>query len=82
MSKIIDDLGYRIKIPNEEFLAITLVDNGVDPYKKMKKTTLEFKYTWKHNVEVSCGNYGCQACKYFYEKPPHTRRQLHWFVMN
>jgi hypothetical protein len=43
MSKIIDDLGYRIKIPNEEFLAITLVDNGVDPYKKMKKTTLQHK---------------------------------------
>ena len=43
MSKIIDDLGYRTKIPNEEFLAITLVDNGVDPYKKMKKTTLQHK---------------------------------------
>ena len=43
MSKIIDDLGYRIKIPNEEFLAITLVDNGVDPYKKMKKTALQHK---------------------------------------
>ena len=28
MSKIIDDLGYRIKIPKEELLAITLVDNG------------------------------------------------------
>ena len=43
MSKIIDDFGYRIKIPNEEFVAITLVDNGVDPYKKMKKTTLQHK---------------------------------------
>lgn len=43
MSKIIDDLGYRIKIPKEELLAITLVDNGVDPYKKMKKTTLQHK---------------------------------------
>ena len=43
MAKIIDDLGYRMKIPNEEFLAITLVDNGVDPYKKMKKTTLQHK---------------------------------------
>ena len=43
MSKIIDDLGYRIKIPNEELLAIKLVDNGVDPYKKMKKTTLQHK---------------------------------------
>jgi len=43
MSKIIDDLGYRIKIPQDEFLAITLVDNGVDPYKKMKKTTLQHK---------------------------------------
>lgn len=32
-----------MKIPNEEFLAITLVDNGVDPYKKMKKTTLQHK---------------------------------------
>jgi hypothetical protein len=43
MSKIIDDLGYRIKIPQDEFLAITLVDNGVDPYKKMKKTALQHK---------------------------------------
>ena len=43
MSKIIDDLGYRIKIPKEELLAITLVDNGVDPYKKMKKTALQHK---------------------------------------
>jgi hypothetical protein len=43
MSKIIDDFGYRIKIPNEEFVAITLVDNGVDPYKTMKKTTLQHK---------------------------------------
>jgi len=41
MAKIIDDLGYRIKIPNEEFLAITLVDNGIDPYKGMKKTALQ-----------------------------------------
>jgi len=43
MSKIIDDLGYRIKIPNEEFVAITLVDNGIDPYKKLKKRTLQDK---------------------------------------
>jgi hypothetical protein len=43
MSKIIDDLGYRIKIPHDELLATTLVDNGVDPYKKMKKTALQHK---------------------------------------
>ena len=43
MSKIVDDLGYRIKIPQDELLAITLVDNGVDPYKKMKKTALQHK---------------------------------------
>jgi len=37
MSRINDDLGYRIKIPKESLLAINLVDNGIDPYKKMKK---------------------------------------------
>jgi len=41
MAKIIDDYGYRIKIPTEEFEAITLVDNGIDPYKKLKKKTLQ-----------------------------------------
>jgi glutamyl/glutaminyl-tRNA synthetase len=43
MSKINDDLGYRIKIPKEALLAINLVDNGIDPYKKMKKTSLHHK---------------------------------------
>jgi hypothetical protein len=45
MSKIIDELGYRMKIPEEEFLAITLVDNGIDPYKKIKKRSLQHKVT-------------------------------------
>ena len=43
MSRINDDLGYRIKIPKESLLAINLVDNGIDPYKKMKKTSLHHK---------------------------------------
>ena len=43
MARIIDDFGYRIKIPEEEFLAITLVDNGIDPHKKMKKKSLHNK---------------------------------------
>ena len=43
MAKIIDDFGYRIKISDEDYKSITLVDNGVDPYKKMKKTTLQHK---------------------------------------
>ena len=37
MARIIDDFGYRTKIPEEEYIAITLVDNGIDHYKKMNK---------------------------------------------
>ena len=43
MAKIIDDFGYRIKIPDEEFLALTLVDNGINPHQKMKKRSLHKK---------------------------------------
>jgi hypothetical protein len=43
MARIIDDFGYRTKIPEEEYIAITLVDNGIDPYKKMKKKSLHNK---------------------------------------
>ena len=42
MSKKVD-LGYVIKIPKEDLLAIALVDNGIDPYKKIKKVSLHHK---------------------------------------
>ena len=42
MSKKVD-LGYVIKIPKEDLLAIALVDNGIDPYKNIKKTSLHHK---------------------------------------
>ena len=65
MSKIIDDLGYRIKIPNEELLAITLVDNGVDPYKKMKKTTLQHKVVseYKRRLIVNISSFMRKSSK-------------------
>ena len=34
--KIADDFGYRIKIPLEQLNAMNLVDNGANPYKKLK----------------------------------------------
>jgi len=43
MARIIDDFGYRIKIPEEEYMAITLVDNGINPHKTMKKRSLHHK---------------------------------------
>lgn len=43
MAKIIDDFGYIIKIPDEELKAINLVDNGINPYKNMKKKSLQHK---------------------------------------
>ena len=43
MSRIIDDFGYRIKIPDEDFKALVLVDNGIDPYKKIKNKSLQNK---------------------------------------
>ncbi len=43
MARIIDDFGYRMKIPEEDFLAITLVDNGIDPHKTLKKKSLHNK---------------------------------------
>jgi hypothetical protein len=65
MSKIIDDLGYRIKIPKEELLAITLVDNGVDPYKKMKKTTLQHKVVseYKRRLIVNISSFMRKSSK-------------------
>jgi hypothetical protein len=65
MSKIIDDLGYRIKIPTEELLAITLVDNGVDPYKKMKKTTLQHKVVseYKRRLIVNISSFMRKSSK-------------------
>ena len=43
MARILDDFGYRIKIPDEEYMAINLVDNGINPYKTMKKRSLHHK---------------------------------------
>ncbi len=43
MARIIDDFGYRMKIPEEEYMAITLVDNGINPHKTMKKRSLHHK---------------------------------------
>ena len=43
MAKIIDDFGYIIKISDEELKAINLVDNGINPYKNMKKKSLQHK---------------------------------------
>ena len=43
MAKIIDDFGYRIKISDEDYKAITLVDNGINPHKTLKKKTLQHK---------------------------------------
>ena len=43
MARIIDDFGYRMKIPDEEYMAITLVDNGINPHKTMKKRSLHHK---------------------------------------
>lgn len=43
MAKIMDDFGYIIKIPDEELKAINLVDNGINPYKNMKKKSLQHK---------------------------------------
>tara|TARA_R110002074_G_scaffold1944_1_gene11752 strand:- start:846 stop:1247 length:402 start_codon:yes stop_codon:yes gene_type:complete len=65
MSKIIDDLGYRIKIPKEELLAITLVDNGVDPYKKMKKTALQHKVVneYKRRLIVNISSFMRKSSK-------------------
>jgi hypothetical protein len=43
MIKIIDDFGYIIKISEENMKAITLVDNGIDPYKNLKNKDLQHK---------------------------------------
>ena len=43
MAKIIDDFGYMIKIPEESMEAITLVDNGINPYKNIKNKSLQHK---------------------------------------
>jgi len=65
MSKIIDDFGYRIKIPKEELLAITLLDNGVDPYKQMKKTTLQHKVVneYKRRLIVNISSFMRKSSK-------------------
>ena len=43
MARILDDFGYRMKLPEEEYMAITLVDNGINPHKTMKKRSLHHK---------------------------------------
>ena len=65
MSKIMDDFGYRIKIPEEEFLAITLVDNGIDPYKKIKKRSLQHLVTneYKRRLIINITGFAKRSSK-------------------
>ena len=48
MAKIIDDFGYIIKVSEEDLLAISLVDNGINPYKNIKKKSLQHKVRNEH----------------------------------
>lgn len=48
MAKIIDDFGYIIKVAEEDLLAISLVDNGINPYKNIKKKSLQHKVRNEH----------------------------------
>ena len=65
MSKIIDDYGYRIKITPEEFEAITLVDNGIDPYLKLKNKTLhrDVKKEYKRRLVINISSFMKKSSK-------------------
>ncbi|MEE8478715.1 MAG: hypothetical protein V3S42_01785 [Candidatus Neomarinimicrobiota bacterium] len=65
MARIIDDFGYRTKIPEEEFIALTLVDNGIDPYKKMKKKSLHNKVIqeYKRRLVINIEAYAKKSSK-------------------
>jgi len=61
MTKIIDDFGYIIKIPEINMKAIILVDNGIDPYKSLKNKELQDKVRQEYkkrliiNIENAIG---------------------------
>ena len=43
MTKVLDEYGYRLMIPREEMDAIILVDNQINPNKKMRNKSLHRK---------------------------------------
>ena len=43
MSKILDEYGYRLMVPREDMDAIILVDNQINPNKKMRNKSLHRK---------------------------------------
>tara|TARA_Y100000996_G_C22550383_1_gene653474 strand:- start:265 stop:672 length:408 start_codon:yes stop_codon:yes gene_type:complete len=65
MARIIDDFGYRIKIPDEEFLALTLVDNGINPHKTMKKRSLHKKVIneYKRRLVINIASFAKKSTK-------------------
>jgi len=65
MARIIDDFGYRIKIPDEEFLALTLVDNGINPHKTMKKRSLHKKVIneYKRRLVINIAGFAKKSTK-------------------
>ena len=65
MARIIDDFGYRIKIPDEEFSALTLVDNGINPHKTMKKRSLHKKVIdeYKRRLVVNIAGFAKKSTK-------------------
>ena len=75
MARIIDDFGYRTKIPEEEYIAITLVDNGIDPYKKMKKKSLHNKVIqeYKRRLVINIAAYAKKS-----SKNKNLQSLLHW----
>jgi len=56
--KIADDFGYRIKIPLEQLNAMNLVDNGANPYKKIKNKSLQhlIENEYKRRVIINIMN--------------------------
>ncbi len=65
MARIIDDFGYRIKLPEEEYMAITLVDNGINPHKTMKKRSLHHKVVqeYKRRLIINIGAFAKKSLK-------------------
>ena len=43
MTKVLDEYGYRLMIPREDMDAIILVDNQINPNKKMRNKSLHRK---------------------------------------
>jgi len=65
MSKIIDDLGYRIKVPTDEFLAITLLDNGANPRMKFSNKSLQRNITeeYKRRLVINISAFVTKSSK-------------------